>query len=248
MSAAPRNSRTPFLAVFALAAALAGAGAQAGEPQPQGLYLGEVGPGNAVLVSLKPGAVADGARGPAIQGEYHYARGWSPDILALSGEVGSARRLVLRETLVDTHDRPVRTGTFRGHLAADASAISGTWSSADGRRQLPFHLARAAQWTSQSVKADGGVRSCERPQFSDPRYAKVNRELAEACDYFLADGAQGPGTLSLAIDSLGQYMVAAVAYATTQGRELPPEVIAIDLGSDAPAMPDPTIRAVAARP
>jgi hypothetical protein len=247
MSTTPRSLRTPLLAALALAAALAGV-AHAGEPQPQGLYLGEVGPGNPVLVSLKPGTAANGARGQSVQGEYHYARGWSPDILALNGESGPDRRLELRETLVDTHDRATRTGTFRGHVAPDAGAISGTWSSADGRRKLAFNLARAAQWTTQSVKAEGGVRSCERPQFSDPRYAKVNRELAQACDYFLADGTQGPGTLSLAIDSMGQYMVAAVAYATSQGREQPPEVIAIDLGSDEPAMPDPAIRAVAVRP
>jgi hypothetical protein len=92
------------------------------------------------------------------------------------------------------------------------------------------------------------VRSCERPRFADARYERVNRELAQACDYFLADGHEGPGQLRLEIDSLGQYMVAAVAYAENRGRELPPEVIAVDLGSSAEESPLASSTTLAARP
>jgi hypothetical protein len=105
---------------------------------------------------------------------------------------------------------------------------------------------RAAEWVRQSVKADRGVRTCVRPRFFDPAYARVNIELAEACDYFLADGQEGPGTLSLEIDSVTGSVVAAVAYANTGGREHPPEVITVDLAADEGGV-NPLQAALAAR-
>jgi hypothetical protein len=232
-----------FTAVRTLAAtlALSCAAAHAG-PEAQGLYSGEVGPGNAVLVALKPGAPSTriAAVPPAtLTGAYHYARSWSQDTLELSGEVVANRRVALRETLVGADGKQRQTGTFEGRVSRDGAQISGQWHSGDGRRTAPFHLTRAAVWTAQAVRAQGdptagvapGVRTCERPQFIDARYTRVNQELAEACDAFLADGSEGAGKLSLHIDSLGEYLVAAVAYATSGGRELPPEVITVDLGS-----------------
>ena len=233
--------RTLALTCAALALTCA-ATAQAGPQQAQGLYLGEVGHGNAVLVTLKPGAPSTriGNVVPAtLSGEYHYAKSWSQDTLELAGEIEPNRRLALWETLVRADGKRNSTGSFAGRVSLDGATISGQWKSGDGRRTQPFTLTRTAFWTTQSVVAQGnpkagvapGVRSCERPQFIDAKFAPVNLELAQACDAFLADGAEGSGHLSLAIDSLGQYLVAAVAYATTGGRELPPEVITVDLGT-----------------
>lgn len=225
------------LAVLALACA---AGAHA-NPRLDGLYLGEIGPGNKVLVSLRGGPAANpGGTSAGLSGEYHYARIWSQDRLQLAGEVRSDGRVAVHETLAAQDGRHGRSGEFKGEASPDGGAILGTWSSADGRRSHAFGLVRAAEWVRQSVKADRGVRTCVRPRFFDPGYDKLNRELAEACDYFLADGREGPGFLSLEIDSFTGPVVAAVAYATSGGAELPPEVITVDLtgeGGSAPVIP-----------
>jgi hypothetical protein len=213
----------------------------------QGVYEGEIGRGNAVLLTLEPAAT-----GAAVSGSYHPAMGWNQQDFQVTGQITADGRLTLRATLIGARDKVAQAGRFDAKLNQTGERISGTWTSADGRRKLPVTLTRAATWTSQAVEADGGVRTCERRRFTDPRYEQVNRELAEACDYFLADGHEGPGKLRLEIDSLGQYMVAAVAYASNRGADLPPEVIAIDLGSgedNAPFgyAPAPT-RAIAWRP
>ena len=236
----------------ASAAALAlmfAAAAHAG-PQFSGLYLGEVGAGNKVLMSLKAGEPSTrltGAAPATLAGEYHYARIWSQDRLELAGEIETDRRVVIRETLVGKNGQRRQSGEFRGKLAPDGGAITGNWVSSDGRRAHAFALVRAAEWVTQSVKADGGVRSCERPRFFDPRYTGLNNELAEACDYFLADGHEGPGRLALEIDSVTGSVVAAIAYATVGGHELPPEVITVDLAAGDSGMPAALPAAVAAR-
>jgi hypothetical protein len=201
-----------------------------------GIYVGVIGKDDNVLLSLRGDA--------GISGSYHHERGWNQEVYELSGNA-SGQRITLRSG--GNAALRAQGGRFEGSASADGATISGTWVGADGRR-LPFTLTRAAAWTTQAVVADGGVRSCERPRFADARYERVNRELAEACDYFLADGHEGPGKLRLEIDSLGQYMVAAVAYAENRGRELPPEVIAVDLGSSAEESPLPPSTTLAARP
>lgn len=221
MFTAPRATAAALALVCATTCVAAWAG-----PRVSGLYVGEVGAGNKVLMSLKPGAGAQ-----ALAGEYHYARIWSQDSLELAGKVDSARHIRMRETLVGQDGERSRSGEFRGEVSPDGTAITGTWKSGDGRRNHAFALVRAAEWVRQSVKADRGVRTCVRPRFFDPGYARVNMELAEACDYFLADGQDGPGTMSLEIDSVTGSVVAAVAYART-GRERPPEVITVDLAAD----------------
>ena len=253
MSAPLQTTLRTVLLPFATALALACGVAHAAPAQEdngvnvlhaaQSLYVGDVGQGNEVLLVLKP------AGGRKLAGSYHYARGWSQDELALAGDAIN-QQVVLRETLITEQGKHSRSGVFRGQISADGSTITGTWISTDGRRKLPFTLTRAATWSTQSVAADGGVRSCERPRFADTRYERLNRELAEACDYFLADGHEGPGRLHLEIDSLGQYMVAAIAYAENSGRELPPETIAVDLGAteDAPPELRPAVTAIASHP
>jgi len=216
------------------------------ENPAQGVYMGEIGAGNTVLLTLEPPA-----SGATVSGSYHPALGWNQQDFQLSGRIGAGGRLALRATLTGARGKVAQAGRFDAKLNENGERISGTWTSADGRRKLPVTLTRAAAWTRQAVEADGGVRTCERPRFTDVRYEQVNRELAEACDYFLADGHEGPGQLRLEIDSLGQYMVAAVAYASNRGTDLPPEVIAIDLGSQdsAPFGHAPArARAIASRP
>jgi len=188
-----------------------------GQPAMAGLYLGDLGGGDTVLLTLR---ASDGQ--PAqLAASYHHARGWDQQVFELTGSA-QANRLTLRGATA-------KVGAF-DLRAQDADTLTGTWTDPAGRRQA-VTLTRAASWSTQSVLAKDGVRSCERPRFTEARYERINRELAEACDYFLADGFEGPGTLRMEIDSLGQYMVAAVAYAKSGGRELPPEIIAIDLGT-----------------
>lgn len=229
---------------FALHCGIAAATPQGASPA-QGIYVGEIGQGNAVLLTLDPAA------GNALAGSYHPAQGWNQADTGLAGRADANGILHLAASQAGAKGKIVRTGRMEVRPNADGSALHGIWVSADGRRKLPVTLTRAAAWASQAVEAAGGVRTCERPHFSDARYERVNRELAEACDYFLADGAEGPGKLRLEIDSLGQYMVAAVAYASNRGQDLPPEVIAVDLGSEdvTPANPAPAHpRAIAWRP
>jgi len=239
MSIALRSAFAPLFTALALGCAPAHAAPDT-TVRPQGVYVGDVGNGNTVLMSLQASGAA------SVSGAYHYARGWTQDNMELAGEVGANQRIALRETLMGSGQRK-QSGRFEGRVSGGGATISGTWTSADGRRSLPFTLTRAAAWTRLAALADGGVRDCERPRFFDARYARLNRELAEACDYFLADGHQGPGTLRLEIDSLGQYMVAAVAYASNGGHELPPEVIAVDLGSSEDDLPESHASKVAAR-
>jgi len=201
-----------------------------------GIYVGVIGKDDTVLLSLRGDA--------GLSGSYHHERGWNQEVYELSGNA-SGQRITLRSG--GNAALRAQGGRFEGSASADGATISGTWVGADGRRQ-PFTLTRAAAWNTQAVVADGGVRSCERPRFAEARYERVNRELAEACDYFLADGHEGPGKLRLEIDSLGQYMVAAVAYAENRGRELPREVIAVDLGGSAEELPVPPSTTLAARP
>jgi hypothetical protein len=245
------------LGTLALACAAAGtmpatvalpqATAAAGQPNAggigAGIYVGTIGGDDNVLVSLHP------AQGGALAGSYHHARGWNQEVYELSGSLAQDTRLSLRSG--GNAALRAQGGRFEGKLSADGAAFTGTWTGPGGRR-LPVTLTRAATWHTQSVLADGGTRSCERPRFADVRYERLNRELAEACDYFLADGAEGPGKLRLEIDSLGQYMAAAVAYAESRGRELPPEVITVDLGeaanTQAAAQPEPRGTALATRP
>jgi hypothetical protein len=211
-----------------------------------GIYLGTIGADDNVLVSLRAQPAA------GISGSYHHARGWSQEVYELTGTLSRETQLILKSGGNAT--LRAQGGRFEGKLSADGSTFTGTWSGPGGRR-LPVTLNRVATWHTQSVLADGGTRSCERPRFADARYERLNRELAEACDYFLADGAEGPGKLRLEIDSLGQYMAAAVAYAENRGRELPPEVIALDLSeaagsqaADQAAAPSPRSTALATRP
>ncbi|HEX4327327.1 MAG TPA: hypothetical protein VH105_10940 [Burkholderiales bacterium] len=234
-----------LLAAFSLHCGVALAAPADANPA-QGVYVGEIGPGNAVLLTLEPAAP-----GSAVTGAYHPALGWNQQDWQLSGQLSSSRRLNLRATESSAHGKAAEAGRFDARVSEDGARIAGTWTSADGRRRLPVSLTRAASWSTQAVEADGGVRTCERPQFADARYERVNRELAEACDYFLADGHEGPGKLRLEIDSLGQYMVAAIAYARNRGAELPPEVIAVDLGSEDDSLPGYSparTRAIASRP
>jgi hypothetical protein len=234
-----------LLAAFSLHCGVALAAPQDANPA-QGVYMGEIGSGNAVLLTLKPAAP-----GSAVTGAYHPALGWNQQDWQLSGQLSASRHLNLRATLDGAHGKAAEAGQFDTRISDDGTRIAGTWISADGRRKLPVSLTRAASWTTQAVVADGGVRTCERPQFSEARYERANRELAEACDYFLADGHEGPGRLRLEIDSLGQYMVAAIAYASNRGTELAPEVIAVDLGSEddsTPGYSPARTRAIASRP
>lgn len=214
----------------------------------QGLYAGTLGNGQAVLVSLH-------AQGATLTGSYHFelsGQGWTEEEVGLTGTTGA--RLTLRETLPGPRGKKAGSGVFDASASADGATLTGTWKSADGKRSLPFTLSRAAAWHTQAVLADGGLRTCERPRFADERYTPVNRELAEACDYFLADGHAGPGHLRVEIDSLGQYIVSAVAYATSGGRELAPETIAVDLGAEEglataqAVQAQPRVTAIATRP
>lgn len=232
-----------LLAAFALHCGAAHAAPEGGN-LAQGVYVGEIGAGNTVLLTLDPAA------GDAVSGSYHPALGWNQRDTSLAGKVAGTR-LTLIATQAAAKGKLLRTGRIDASLSEDGESLRGTWISADGRRKLPVTLTRAASWHTQAVEADGGVRVCERPRFSDSRYESVNRELAETCDYFLADGGKGPGKLRLEIDSVGQYMVAAVAYASNRGEELPPDVITVDLdGPDnaAGAYPPPATRAIAWRP
>ena len=49
---------------------------------------------------------------------------------------------------------------------------------------------------------------------------------------------RAPGACTWKSIALGQYMVAAIAYAENSGRELPPETIAVDLGATEDAPPE----------
>ncbi|HEY4372116.1 MAG TPA: hypothetical protein VGN52_09345 [Burkholderiales bacterium] len=232
-----------LLAAFALHCGAAQAAPESGN-LAQGVYAGEIGAGNTVLLTLDPAA------GAALTGSYHPALGWNQQDTSVTGQTADGR-VTLATTQTGPKGKLRRTGRIDARLSENGDSLRGTWTSADGRRKLPVTLARAASWHTQAVEADGGVRVCERPRFSDNRYESVNRELAETCDYFLADGREGPGKLRLEIDSVGQYMVAAVAYASNRGQELPPEVITVDLGGPdnaAGAYPPPATRAIAWRP
>ncbi|MDB5807483.1 MAG: hypothetical protein JWN73_4805 [Betaproteobacteria bacterium] len=247
MSARLHAIAASLLTAFTLHCGTAHAASPAENPA-QGVYVGEIGEGNNVLLTLEPSA----AGVVAVSGSYHPALGWNQQDFQVAGQLRPDGRLALRATLTGARGKVAQAGRFETKLSKDGEHISGTWTSADGRRKLPVTLTRAAAWTSQAVEADGGVRNCVRPRFTDPRYEQVNRELAEACDYFLADGHEGPGRLRLEIDSLGQYMVAAVAYASNRGADLPPEVIAVDLGSSEDSAPfgyaPARTRAIAWRP
>ena len=234
-----------LIAVFSLHCSVALAAPEGADPG-QGIYVGEIGRGNGVLLTLEPATT-----GGTISGTYHPALGWNQQDWQLTGQLSADRRLSLRATLEDGHRKAAGAGRFDVRISEDGAHIDGLWISADGGRKLPVSLTRTAAWTTQAVEADGGVRVCERPQFADARYERANRELAEACDYFLADGHEGPGKLRLEIDSLGQYMVAAIAYASNRGVDLPPEVIAVDLGGDDDSLPGyapARTRAIASRP
>ena len=245
MSTCLRPLAVSLFAAFSLHCGVVLAAPEDANPA-QGVYVGEIGPGNAVLLTLEPAAP-----GGAVTGAYHPALGWNQQDWQLSGQLSANQRLNLRATLDGARGKAAEAGRFDARVSADGTRIAGTWISADGRRKLPLSLTRTASWTTQAVEADGGVRTCERPQLADPRYERVNRELAEACDYFLADGHEGPGKLRLEIDSLGQYMVAAIAYASNRGADLPPEVIAVDIGSEedsAMGYSPARTRAIASRP
>lgn len=76
----------------------------------------------------------------ALSGRYSYLD-VSESLLGLSGTIDSAGAFTLTES-----DAGTRTGSFRGTLSLQTGKgphllkLSGTWSSADGRRTLPFEM------------------------------------------------------------------------------------------------------------
>jgi hypothetical protein len=57
------------------------------------------------------------------------------------------------------------TGIFTGTLAADLRAVTGTWTSADGKRKLPFALRAVAEYKTVTVKKPGYVLTGSYPAF-----------------------------------------------------------------------------------
>lgn len=82
-----------------------------------------------------------------------------------------------KELLWSRDDGEARqTGRFEGKLASDGKSGQGTWHSPDGRKHLPFTLARIAKIeTLADKKVDAKV---DYPRFDDPRFAQLNALLA----------------------------------------------------------------------
>jgi hypothetical protein len=90
-------------------------------------------------------------------GMYFYTRYWTP--IPLEGEQLSANSIQLLEG--DPSDSPLRP---RFDLTMSGEAVTGTWTSADGRRGVPVHLRRVAQ----PAAYDTAIRNAQR--FTDVRW------------------------------------------------------------------------------
>lgn len=119
---------------FLLLAAVAVASVQTGVPDTFGkTFVGRLAGKIEVRMQLE-------RTGGRLVGRYSYVR-VGDSLLGLNGTIGADGAFVL-----DEFDSGRRTGGFRGRLVREVSKgvallkIAGTWSSADGRRTLPFEL------------------------------------------------------------------------------------------------------------
>jgi hypothetical protein len=82
-------------------------------------------------------------------------------------------------------DKP--TGRFTGRLAADGKSGDGVWSTVEGRKKFDFTLTRvAAGRTLKDPEVDASV---SWPELDDPRYARLNGQMAERARKDLAKHA-----------------------------------------------------------
>lgn len=72
------------------------------------------------------------------------------------------------------------TGSFTGTLSADLRAFTGAWTSADGKRKLPFALNAVAAYTTVTVKKKWFDLAGTYPVFysTAPAWTKLNAQLA----------------------------------------------------------------------
>lgn len=99
------------------------------------------------------------------------------DGLSLQGQATGNGGFEWKERLWSRADGETRqTGRFEGRLASDGKSGQGTWHSPDGRKHLPFTLARVAKIeTLADREVDARV---DYPQLDDPRFAQLNAQLA----------------------------------------------------------------------
>jgi hypothetical protein len=102
-------------------------------PSASGYYVGTIGKSLHVQMDLA-------VDGMDVSGTYYYEHIGEP--LALRGLVDAHHTFQLEEADADNR----KTGMLSGKLAADLSTFEGEWSSADGKRTLPFRLACVARW------------------------------------------------------------------------------------------------------
>ncbi len=123
--------------------------------EQQSCWIGTVGKNLQVTMSLDPDAKG------TFNGTYSYNR-YGKSIF-LSGKAADHDQLTLTE-MGENGDKP--TGKFTGTLSDSGAAYAGKWTSADGKRSLPFVFWKAANGVELKAAAKQGDVSVRYPQFT----------------------------------------------------------------------------------
>ena len=69
------------------------------------------------------------------------------------------------------------TGVFNGTLSEDARTVQGTWTSADGKKTLPYQLTLTARIVE--IKSDEVDAKATYPEIEGARYGQLNKLMAD---------------------------------------------------------------------
>ena len=133
-------------------------------------YQGHIGDKIGISVSVDP--ASDLIPGTVIY-DNTGAAGLSLDITA-----GKPGGFPWKETLYSRETgQSTTTGVFNGTLSEDARTVQGTWTSADGKKTLPYQLTRTARMLE--IKSNEVDAKVTYPEIEDSRYSQLNKLFAD---------------------------------------------------------------------
>jgi hypothetical protein len=135
-----------------------------------GYYQGKLGSKQTITLRLN-------ADGENFAGQYRYAKYGSPIWLFRDKQSDLADDINLKEMVPQAQHEPA--GKFHGNIGKN-NAFVGNWTSADGKRVLPFNLERTADLLQFSSRTPRYKVQCSAPQFvsSSDFYTALNAKLA----------------------------------------------------------------------
>jgi len=133
-------------------------------------YQGHIGDKIAISVSVDPA-------NDVIPGTVIYDRTGSEG-LSLDVTAGKPGGFPWQESL-DSREtgKSKTTGLFKGTLSEDAKSVQGTWTSADGKKALPYQLTRTARILT--IKSDDVDANVTYPEIEGARYSQLNKLMAD---------------------------------------------------------------------